>query len=400
MRNLEHAGARLPGARAGAERGGAPARKGRDVPGCALPLAGGRACAREAPRRSRLDAQIFARLTSPVCALAGSVNQGLQLHDRAEKRRQADPAAACALYREAIAAYQVPSARAGWRASARAAPRRASGPATADLPCHACRPQRPRCQRARTRWRCASTWAWRTQGWRTWSRRCRRATGEASAPPWRGHLSWPFSVTVFHRYPLAVPDLAPAGSHARRKEQYEEALCAATQQYSEVLQEESTHVEAMNNWGAALHSLAEIRDRAEALAMLQEASTKLEQACSLAPADFEAANNHADALAAWAALLARDEAGNICCGPDSEALWARAYNCYAGSMPSMQYDFDRVNCLCNWSTALSKHAELKQDTGDRQAAYSLFIAAAEKLRESSRLSHSDPDGFVALVRVC
>jgi hypothetical protein len=39
---------------------------------------------------------------------AGSVNHGLQLHDRAEKRRQADPAAACALYREAISAYQVP----------------------------------------------------------------------------------------------------------------------------------------------------------------------------------------------------------------------------------------------------------------------------------------------------
>jgi len=35
------------------------------------------------------------------------VNQGLQLHDRAEKKRQADPAAANALYREAISAYQV-----------------------------------------------------------------------------------------------------------------------------------------------------------------------------------------------------------------------------------------------------------------------------------------------------
>ena len=41
--------------------------------------------------------------------MVGSVNQGLQLHDRAEKRRQADPAAACALYREAIAAYKVQS---------------------------------------------------------------------------------------------------------------------------------------------------------------------------------------------------------------------------------------------------------------------------------------------------
>ena len=39
--------------------------------------------------------------------LAGSVNQGLQLHDRAEKRRQANPADASVLYREAIAAYQV-----------------------------------------------------------------------------------------------------------------------------------------------------------------------------------------------------------------------------------------------------------------------------------------------------
>jgi hypothetical protein len=192
---------------------------------------------------------------------------------------------------------------------------------------------------------------------------------------------------------------APTCLHVHRKEQYEEALSAATQQYSEVLEEEPEYVPAMNNWGAALHSLAEIRDRAEALALLQEASAKFEQACSLASADFEAANNHADALAAWATLLARDEAGNLACGPDSEALWARAYDGYAGSMPSMQYDFDRVNCLCNWSTALSKHAELKQEQGDRQAAYGLFIAAAEKLRESCRLSRSDPDGFVALVRL-
>ena len=192
---------------------------------------------------------------------------------------------------------------------------------------------------------------------------------------------------------------APTCVHVHRKEQYEEALSAATQQYSEVLEEEPEYVPAMNNWGAALHSLAEIRERAEALALLQEASAKFEQACSLASADFEAANNHADALAAWATLLARDEAGNLACGPDSEALWARAYDGYAGSMPSMQYDFDRVNCLCNWSTALSKHAELKQEQGDRQAAYGLFIAAAEKLRESCRLSRSDPDGFVALVRL-
>ena len=211
-------------------------------------------------------------------------------------------------------------------------------------------------------------------------------------------LLFPPSCSIAIHSPFLIP--APVWLHAYRKEQYEEALSAATQQYSEVLQEESTHVEAMNNWGAALHSLAEIRGRVEALAMLQEASAKLEQACQMAPADFEAANNHADALAAWAALLARDEDGNIACGPDSEALWARAYDCYAGSMPSMQYDFDRVNCLCNWSTALSKHADLKQEQGDRQSAYSLFIAAAEKLSESCRLSHSDPDGFIALVRVC
>ena len=33
------------------------------------------------------------------------MNNGLQLHDRAEKKRKDDPAAACALYREAIGAY-------------------------------------------------------------------------------------------------------------------------------------------------------------------------------------------------------------------------------------------------------------------------------------------------------
>jgi hypothetical protein len=46
-------------------------------------------------------------MRSACVGLAGSVNQGLQLHDRAEKRRQANPAEASVLYREAIAAYQV-----------------------------------------------------------------------------------------------------------------------------------------------------------------------------------------------------------------------------------------------------------------------------------------------------
>jgi len=182
-----------------------------------------------------------------------------------------------------------------------------------------------------------------------------------------------------------------------RKQQYEEALSAATQQYSEVVEEDSNHAEAINNWGAALHSLAETRSRPEALALLQEASAKFEQACALAPADFEAANNHADALAAWAALLSYDDAGVLVCGPESEDIWTRAYDRFAASMPSMTYDYDRVNCLCNWSTALSKHAEFKQELGDRQAAYSLFCAAAEQLTQSCQKSHSDPDGFVALV---
>ena len=54
-------------------------------------------------------------------------------------------------------------------------------------------------------------------------------------------------------------------------------------QYSEVIQEDPNHAEAINNWGAALHGLAETRDRQDALALLQEASGKLEQACEMSP---------------------------------------------------------------------------------------------------------------------
>lgn len=72
-------------------------------------------------------------------------------------------------------------------------------------------------------------------------------------------------------------------SNTFRKEQYNEALSNATMQYSEVIQEDPNHAEAINNWGAALHGLAETRDRQDALALLQEASGKLEQACEMSP---------------------------------------------------------------------------------------------------------------------
>lgn len=75
-----------------------------------------------------------------------------------------------------------------------------------------------------------------------------------------------------------------------RKQQYEEALSAATLQYSEVMQEDPSHAEAINNWGAALHSLAETRERQEALALLQEACGKLEQACALSPSGMVSRN--------------------------------------------------------------------------------------------------------------
>ena len=253
------------------------------------------------------------------------MNQGLQLHDRAEKRRQADPAAACALYREAICAYQA---------------------------------------------------------------------AEARMPEDQSSVELNFNMGVAY---TGLANVIKEMETRNWKQQYDEALSNATLHYSEVIQEDSNHAETINNWGAALHSLAETRDRPVALALLEEASGKLEQACVLRPSDFEAANNHADALAAWAALLAYDDAGNLTCGPDSEAIWARAYDRFASSMPLMTYDYDRVNCLCNWSTALSKHAELRQLHGDRQGAYTLFISAAERLAQSCQMSHSDPDGYVALV---
>ena len=252
------------------------------------------------------------------------MNNGLQLHDRAEKKRKDDPAAACALYREAIGAY---------------------------------------------------------------------TAAEALLPEGQNSVELHFNMGVAH---TGLANAVKEMETRNWKEQYIEALCKATVCYSNVLEEDGNHVEATNNWGTALHSLSEVRERPEALLLLQEASAKLDHVCSLAPADFEACNNHADALAAWAALLAYDDAGNLVCGADSEARWAAAYDRFAASMPLMTYDFDRVNCLCNWSTALSKHAELRQDLGDKQTAYSLYISAADKLKQSCQLSHSDPDGFVAL----
>jgi hypothetical protein len=107
---------------------------------------------------------------------AASVNQGLQLHDRAEKRRQADPAAACALYREAIAAYQV-------LCLLTTRPRLQDCYLTHHTcfllkATHTCRLQRINCQQTRTLWSCASIWVWPTAAWQIASKKWRLATGE------------------------------------------------------------------------------------------------------------------------------------------------------------------------------------------------------------------------------
>uniref|UniRef100_A0A7S4PQX4 MalT-like TPR region domain-containing protein n=1 Tax=Guillardia theta TaxID=55529 RepID=A0A7S4PQX4_GUITH len=196
-------------------------------------------------------------------------------------------------------------------------------------------------------------------------------------------------------YDALASTLRDAGTR-NAAEQIEEALSTSSSIYSEILQMDENHCEALNNWGAVLHSLAETRKRDEALVLLAEASNKLEIACSLSPGDFEASNNLADVLSSQAELLSKDVAGNVVLSPESESIWARAYKQFETSMTMMQYDYDRVNCLCNWANSLSRNAELKQTVGDKQGAFVLFQIAAAKLTEMVEKQHYEPDGYVVL----
>eukprot|EP00960_Hanusia_phi_P062511 765173-Hanusia_phi.AAC.4 len=251
-------------------------------------------------------------------------DKALELHDKAEKRRHADPEAACTMMRQAIQFY------------------------------HQALDKEPEDQKS---------------------------------------IELRFNLGV--AYDVLASTLREAGTR-NAAEQIQEALSTSSSIYSEILQMDENHFEALNNWGAVLHSLAETRKRDEALVVLSEARSKLEIACSLSPSDFEASNNLADVLSSQAELLSKDDAGTVVLTQESEDTWARAYRQFEMSMAMMQYNYDKVNCLCNWANSLSRHAELKQTVGDKQGAFVLFQTAAAKLTEMVEKQHHEPDGYVVL----
>jgi tetratricopeptide (TPR) repeat protein len=140
------------------------------------------------------------------------------------------------------------------------------------------------------------------------------------------------------------------------KEQADEAFAQACNCYSEIVEEDPAHADALNNWGAMLSLFAEGISRDSALTFLSDACDKLTRANELAPADFEVLNNHADALASWAELLSTDASGSAVTSGEVDALWQRAYDVYARVLELAEYDCDKVNCLCNWNDALQAPA--------------------------------------------
>jgi len=252
------------------------------------------------------------------------VKEGVELHDRADKRKNNDPSGACAIFREAIAKY------------------------------HAAQEVKP-----------------------------------------EGQSSLDLSFNLGAAYG-AIAQVLKNMDTRNSAQQVEEYLGFACDQYAEVLEQDEAHTDALNNLASALTTLAERRQGEESVKLFREGCEMYEKASSLNPSDFEAACNHGDALVAWAEKTFDSTPPNPHTIAEVNKMLEAAYQRYLAAIGAMTYDCDRVDALCNWANALTKHAEIQTKVGDMAGAATLHQAAAQKLAEMLAKTPTDPSGHVAL----